>query len=86
MDDIGIYGLVHNDVTAFNFLRFTGGATEAPQARCPRHNIVHGWRVIDFDRSIRVDMENGASKAKQDPDNYNSEFIGSSATFWGNCL
>jgi hypothetical protein len=86
MDDISNYGVVHNDVTAFNFLRFTGSKVEAPQAHCPRHNIVHGWRVIDFDRSLRVDMENGTAQAKRDPGRYNSAYIGSSATFWGNCL
>ena len=64
MDVIGIYGVVHNDVTAFNFLRFTGGKINIPQARCAHHNIVHGW---DFDRLIRVDMENGTAKAKRDP-------------------
>lgn len=30
MDDITIYGVVHNDVTAFNFLRFTDNEVEAP--------------------------------------------------------
>jgi len=83
MDDVGVYGLVHSDVTAFNFLRFTG---EGSQARCPRHNVVHGWRVIDFDRSVKVDMENGGDEAKGAPDLYNTEFIGSLATFWGNLL
>jgi hypothetical protein len=47
MEDVGVYGLVHDDVTASKFLRFTGGETETPQARCPRHNIVREWRIID---------------------------------------
>jgi hypothetical protein len=83
MEDITIYGVVHNDVTAFNFLRFTGGEVETTQARCPRHNVVHGWRIIDFDRSLRVDMENGTAQAKEDPGMYNSEYIGSPFSFWG---
>jgi hypothetical protein len=83
MEDITIYGVVHNDVTAFNFLRFTGGEVETTQARCPRHNVVHGWRIIDFDRSLRVDMENGTAKAKKDPGRYNPAYIGSPFSFWG---
>ena len=36
------------------------------QARCPHHNVVHDWRIIDFDRSFRMDMEiaDKASKAE----------------------
>ena len=86
MDDITIYGVVHNDVTAFNFLRFTDNEVDAPQARCPRHNIVHGWRIIDFDRSLRVDMENGTAEAKEDPALYNSASIGAPGSFWGKCF
>jgi len=79
MDDSTIYGVVHNDVTAFNFLRFTG---DTPQARCLRHNIVHGWRVMDSHRSLKVDMENGTTQAKEDPAIYSSV---SPASFWGKC-
>jgi len=84
MEDVEAYGLVHGDVTAFNLLCFKGG--ESPQARCPRHNVVHGQRVIDFDRSHKVEMVNVSYKAKRTPGKYNPAFIGSSATFWGNCL
>ncbi|KIM48551.1 hypothetical protein M413DRAFT_404854, partial [Hebeloma cylindrosporum] len=38
MHDISIYGVVHNDVTAFNLLQFTGREVETRQAHCPRHN------------------------------------------------
>ena len=81
MEDISVCGLVHDDVTAFNLLRFTGSETEMPQARCPCHNIVHGWRIIDFDRSFSADIQ-----AKRAPGKYNSKYIGYAGTFWGNLL
>ena len=56
---------MHDDVTALNLLRFTGSETEIPQARCLRHNIVPGWRIIDFDHSFKVDMENAGILAKR---------------------
>jgi hypothetical protein len=40
LEDVGAYGLIHVDVTALDFLCFKGGDT--PEARCPRHNVVHG--------------------------------------------
>jgi hypothetical protein len=84
MEDVGIYGPVHDDVTAFNLLRF--GETDTPQARCSRHNIVHGWRIVDFDRSLKVDMENAGIKAKGTPGKFNSAYIGYAGTFWGICF
>ncbi|KIM48547.1 hypothetical protein M413DRAFT_404837 [Hebeloma cylindrosporum] len=83
MHDISIYGVVHNDVTAFNLLQFTGSEVETRQAHCPRHNVVHGWRIIDFDRSFRVDMENGTAQAKEDPPRFNPSAIGRRSSFWG---
>jgi len=76
MEDVGVYGLVHDDVTAFNLLRFTDSKTETPQARCSRHNIVHGWRIIDPNRSLKVDMENPGIKSKETPGKFNSAYIG----------
>jgi len=86
MEDVGVYGLVHDGVTAFNLLRFTDSETETPQARCSRHNIVHGSRIIDFDRSLKVDMENAGIRAKETPGKFNSAYIGYTGTFWGNCF
>jgi len=84
MEDVGVYGLVHDDVTAFNLLRFTGSETETPQARCPRHNVVHDWRIIDFDRSFRIDMETAGKTSKKRSIGGNSAFIGCAGSFWGN--
>jgi hypothetical protein len=83
MEDVGVHGLVHADVTAFNLLRFTGSERETPQARCPRHNVVHDWRIIDFDRSFRMDMETAVQISKRSI-RYNSAYIGCSNSFWGN--
>jgi len=85
MEDVGVYGLVHHDVTAFNLLRFTGSEKETPQARCPHHNVVHDWRIIDFDRSFRMDMET-ADKTSKRSIRYNSAYIGNAGSFWGNCF
>jgi hypothetical protein len=60
MDDISIYRAVHNDVTAFNFLRFTGGEVETTQARsspyrCQRfcvRNVVGPYRLSETVRHI----------------------------------
>ncbi|ESK83686.1 protein kinase subdomain-containing protein pkl ccin3 [Moniliophthora roreri MCA 2997] len=55
LEDIGAYGVIHTDVTAFNILRFTGDGVTG--AHCPRHNVIHSWRIIDFDRSWKIDMD-----------------------------
>jgi len=81
MEDVSVYGLLHEDVTAFNLLRFTGSKTQTPQARCPRHNIVHEWRIIDFDRSFKIDMKNAGRDAKESPGMFNGEYIGYAGTF-----
>ena len=65
MEDVSVCGLVHDDVTAFNLLCFTGSETEIPQAHCLCHNIIHGWRIINFDCSFKVDMENAGILSKQ---------------------
>jgi hypothetical protein len=78
--EVGEYGLVHYDVNVFNLLCFRGADT--PETRCPRHNVVHGWRVIDFDRSLMVDMKN-ASEGGKDALEWAERRIGSSAVFWG---
>lgn len=75
MEDVVIHWLLHGVVTAFNLVRFTG---ETPQARL---NTIHGWRVIDFDHSLNLDMENENAPAKE-----NWTYTGSSATFCGNLL
>ena len=88
MDGITIYGVVHNNLTAFNFLRFTGGEVEITQGHSSflRYNIVHGWRILDFDCSLRVDIENETAQAKEDPAIYNSASVGCPVSFGGGCF
>jgi hypothetical protein len=83
MEDVGVHGLVHDDVTAFNLPRFTGSESETPQARCPRHNLSYDWRIIDFDPSFRMDMETAVKTSKRSI-RYNSAYIGSAGSSWGN--
>jgi hypothetical protein len=83
LEDVGEYGLVHSNVNVFNLLCFRGADT--PEARCPRHNVVHGWRVIDFDRSLMVDMKN-ASEGGKEATEWVTWRIGYPAVFWGNQL
>ena len=88
MDGITIYGVAHNDLTAFNFRRFTGGEVETTQARSSflRYSVVHGWRILDFDRSLRVDIENETARAKEDPAIHNSASVGCPVSFGGGCF
>ncbi|EEB99745.1 hypothetical protein MPER_00501, partial [Moniliophthora perniciosa FA553] len=78
--DIGAHGVIHTDVTAFNILHFTGDAVT-----CPRHNVVHNWRIIDFDRSCKIDMDQACNYTKRALED-DVEHIGKRALFWGNLL
>ncbi|KAJ8454522.1 hypothetical protein ONZ45_g19272 [Pleurotus djamor] len=61
LQDVGVTGVFHGDVTYYNTLR-------APEnARiCPRHGHPHQWRVIDFDRSTRFDLNPPVVRAPND--------------------
>ncbi|KAJ8508053.1 hypothetical protein ONZ45_g9631 [Pleurotus djamor] len=54
LQDVGMTGVWHQDVTYSNTLR---APEHAPI--CPRHGHPHQWRVIDFDRSMRFDLSAG---------------------------
>ncbi|KAJ3509757.1 hypothetical protein NLJ89_g5050 [Agrocybe chaxingu] len=79
-EDVGAAGLLHTDITSFNFLYFRGAKTA--DVRCPHHGVIHDWRVIDFDRSRLVDIVNGDPQIKQFPKDMNVMDIGCRAVFW----
>ncbi|EEB89893.1 hypothetical protein MPER_11964 [Moniliophthora perniciosa FA553] len=80
VEDIGAHGVIHTDVTAFNILHFTGDAVT-----CPRHNVVHNWRIIDFDRSRKIDMAQACDFTKRALES-DIKHIGKLGLFWGNLL
>ncbi|RXW20927.1 hypothetical protein EST38_g4928 [Candolleomyces aberdarensis] len=55
-DDIANCGVLHENLSPWNVLSYDGPASS--QQTCQRHGIVHRWRVIDFDRSWFVDLDN----------------------------
>ncbi|EAU87287.2 protein kinase subdomain-containing protein PKL/ccin3 [Coprinopsis cinerea okayama7 len=57
MDDLAELGVMHDNLTPWNTLVFK--PSPHGEARlCPRHNVVHPWRIIDFDRSTMADPNN----------------------------
>ncbi|KAG5641257.1 hypothetical protein DXG03_005651 [Asterophora parasitica] len=54
VDDIAQEGVYHNDITAFNIL----AVPESSRTLCPRHNLRHKWRLVDFDRADKIDPDN----------------------------
>ena len=80
VEDVCAGGVVHDDITAFNLLRYTGPTTE--EYRCPRHNAVHDWGLIDFDRSWILDLERTGPYDTAFP-GYEKEQIGRVPAFWG---
>jgi hypothetical protein len=60
-DDTGHCGLFHGNPSEVNVLECKD--QDAGQ-KCPRHGIVHRWRIIDFDRSRLVDLNNVDSRGK----------------------
>ena len=83
VEDVCAYGVVHDDVTAFNLLRHTGPTTE--EHHCPRHKVAHNWRVIDFDRSWVLDLERAGWYDKAFL-RCETEQIGRVSIFWGRFL
>ncbi|KAG2008037.1 protein kinase subdomain-containing protein PKL/ccin3 [Coprinopsis cinerea AmutBmut pab1-1] len=57
MDDLAEVGVMHGNLTPWNTLAFKPQPHKEAR-RCPRHNVVHPWRVIDFDRSRMADPKN----------------------------
>ncbi|KAG5641256.1 hypothetical protein DXG03_005650 [Asterophora parasitica] len=57
VDDIAQEGVHHNDITAFNIL----GVPKDSRTLCPRHNLRHKWRLVDFDRADKMDPQNCGS-------------------------
>ncbi|EAU89061.1 protein kinase subdomain-containing protein PKL/ccin3 [Coprinopsis cinerea okayama7 len=57
MDDLAAVGVVHDNLTPWNTLAFKPSPQSEPQL-CPRHGVVHPWRIIDFDRSKMADPTN----------------------------
>jgi len=81
VEDLCEHGIVHTNLTVFNLLKFPG--PENSVSRCPRHNITHRWRVIDFDRSLIFDMQHGRESTKRALKGMNTNAIGRPAVFWG---
>lgn len=79
VQDITALGVIHNDLTAFNLLLGRNPHVK----RCPRHNTVHKWRIVDFDTACMIDplhcTETDLSNVK-----YQAKFIGRRG-FWGEC-
>ncbi|KAF5317792.1 hypothetical protein D9619_012652 [Psilocybe cf. subviscida] len=80
LEDVAAEGLCHADVTARNFLQYDGPETD--ERRCPRHGIVHKWRLIDFDRSCMLDMKNTGLNGEYIID-AGREAVGDPLAFWG---
>ncbi|KAG2003759.1 protein kinase subdomain-containing protein PKL/ccin3 [Coprinopsis cinerea AmutBmut pab1-1] len=57
LDDIARKGVVHTDFSAWNVLSLRDPLCSSVAA-CSRHNVVHPWKVIDFDRCRMVDKKN----------------------------
>lgn len=51
VQDIRTLGALHCGLTAFNFVLGKNSQTK----HCPRHNVVHRWRIIDSHRSSMID-------------------------------
>ncbi|KAG2003331.1 protein kinase subdomain-containing protein PKL/ccin3 [Coprinopsis cinerea AmutBmut pab1-1] len=63
LEDIGAAGISHGNISPSNVLAFPSDSLgRAPQ--CPRHNVVHRWRIIDFDRSRRCDIRNLSAEGR----------------------
>lgn len=80
LEDVAENGLVHGDVTVWNLLQYDG--PEVDKQCCPRHGVMHQWRLIDFDRAIMVDLTNTGSGG-----NYalkgDRKCVGNPLGFWG---
>ncbi|EAU85077.1 protein kinase subdomain-containing protein PKL/ccin3 [Coprinopsis cinerea okayama7 len=57
MDDLAEAGVLHDNITPWNTLAFKP-SSHGEARLCPRHNVVHPWRIIDFDRSRMVNPKN----------------------------
>ncbi|KAF5317696.1 hypothetical protein D9619_012646 [Psilocybe cf. subviscida] len=80
LEDVAGDGLCHTDIAARNFLQYDGPETD--ERRCPRHDIVHKWRLIDFDRSCMLDMTNIDSDGEYALD-VDRNRVGHPLAFWG---
>jgi len=61
-DDVAALGLLHHDISQRNAVAYEG--PDEPRRRCRAHGRTHRWRLIDFDRSVRIDVENADMSAK----------------------
>ncbi|EAU87250.2 protein kinase subdomain-containing protein PKL/ccin3 [Coprinopsis cinerea okayama7 len=58
MDDLAELGVMHDNLTPWNTLAFKPSPHGEEARLCPRHKVVHPWRIIDFDRSTMADPNN----------------------------
>ncbi|KAF9066630.1 hypothetical protein BDP27DRAFT_1330275 [Rhodocollybia butyracea] len=64
LDDLNAAGILHGDVRFNNILRDLSSGSElnhwfsAASQICPRHNQIHLYRIIDFDRACRWNTDN----------------------------
>lgn len=77
--DIGALGVMHCDLTAFNFVR----GRDDRGKHCPRHNVVHRWRIINFHRSNMIDPAHCAAVDKCDLKHQSDRIGKEDLGFWG---
>lgn len=79
VEDISALGVLHCDLTDFNFLRVRRGQ----QTHCPRHNCVHQWRIVDFSHSDMIDPMHSAPVDLNDARDQASPIGRVDCGFWG---
>lgn len=74
-------GVYHSDVSAWNVVRCDsqGSTTRL----CPRHKKEHKWRIIDFDRAVRIDTENTNEDGSWVLKYFDKNDVGRDTSFWG---
>ncbi|OBZ77293.1 hypothetical protein A0H81_02064 [Grifola frondosa] len=67
-EDLGFTGVDHADVRYANILMRPKSSRALPTLKCPFHNVVHHYRVVDFDRATKTDftMEGYNSRTELD--------------------
>ncbi|OBZ77296.1 hypothetical protein A0H81_02063 [Grifola frondosa] len=57
-EDLGFMGVDHADVRYANILKRPKlkSSRALPTLKCPYHNVVHHYRVVDFDRATKTDF------------------------------